>query len=75
MPLSDDDPRRWISLAASTGAVPCVACKGRGWIRLPVSSHWSSGAIDDCMECMGVGHHDRDEDDIRPDPGCHTDEG
>ena len=33
----------------------CPECDGQGWVRLPVTDHWSSGAIDDCVLCDGSG--------------------
>jgi predicted nucleic acid-binding Zn ribbon protein len=33
--------------------VACPECDGKGWVRLPVSDHWSSGAINDCPLCDG----------------------
>ena len=35
--------------------VACPDCAGQGWVRLPVTDHWSSGAIDDCPLCDGTG--------------------
>jgi len=33
----------------------CPDCEGRGWVRLPISDHWASGARDDCPRCDGTG--------------------